>query len=111
MTRRSLDVTRQGARQAGTSVAWSWHATCLLAVDPAGNLAEAIESLRAAAALAPREPSHAARLARLLRQVDRIEASTWAARALEADDNLRLDPLLRMQEADRAAMQTIASNP
>jgi hypothetical protein len=111
MTRRAIDVTRQGARQAGTSVAWSWHATCLLAVDPAGNRAEAIESLRAAAALAPREPSHAARLARLLREIDRIEASTWAARALEADDNLRLDPLLRMQEADREAMQTIASNP
>jgi hypothetical protein len=111
LTRRAVDVTRRAARGAGTSVSWSWHATCLLAVDPEGNRAEAIESLRAAAALAPREPSHAARLARLLQAVDRIEASTWAARALEIDENRRLDPLLRMQEADLAAMRAIAANP
>ena len=110
-THRAVEISRQGARRAGTAVAWSWHATCLLAVDAQGHRAEAIESLRAAAALAPREPSHAIRLARLLGEIDRIEASMWAARALEADDNLRLDPLLRMREADRAAMQAIASTP
>ena len=108
-TRRALEVTRRGAREAGTSVAWSWHATCLLAADPAAHRDEAINALRRAASLAPREPSHAVRLARLLEGVDRIESAAWAARALACDDNMRLDPLLQLPEAEREAMRALSS--
>ncbi|MEI7657770.1 MAG: O-antigen ligase family protein [Phycisphaerae bacterium] len=108
-SRRAIDLARQGAERADTSVAWSWYATCLLAADPQGRRSEAVESLGRAAELAPREPSHAVRLARLLEPVDRSQSAAWAARALACDDNLRLDPLLRLPASEREAMQALAS--
>lgn len=109
--RRAIELTRAAARRAGTSVAWSWHATCLLALDPNGHREEAVDSLRQAASLAPREPSHAVRLARLLEATDRLEAAAWAAHALACDDNLRLDPLLQMPASEREALRAMQSLP
>lgn len=108
-TGRAIDLARTSAERAGTSVAWSWYATCLLAVDPNDRRDKAIDALRRAAALAPREPSHAVRLARLTASVDRAESAAWAAKALACDENLQLDPILRLPAAERDEMRTLAS--
>jgi hypothetical protein len=85
---------------------WTWLATIQeLIPDPQG----AIVSLERAAELDPHGLTTKVRLADAhVRFGDPKSGSIWARRALESDRNLRLDPLRRLSDRERARMEELA---
>ena len=103
-------------RWAGGSSAWAWLATTLEVagrIDPKrADAGAVIAALRHAAELAPYEPGYQVKLAMAydgLADPDAAkERARCAARALELDRELRLDPLRRMPDSERAVMERFA---
>ncbi|HBS29142.1 MAG TPA: hypothetical protein DEB06_06750 [Phycisphaerales bacterium] len=75
--------------------------------DP-GVLDEAVDAWARVAALDPHSLTPPLRAARAAAAVDHPDAPAWAAQALRADANLRLDPLRRLSSEDRAWLQRLA---
>src|SRR5690606_23794852 len=74
--------------------------------EEAALLDRAIEHQAAAVDLDPHGLTNTVRLAELLDRADRTEAATAAyRRALEIDENLRLDPLKRLPDERREAIE------
>lgn len=89
--------------------AWTWLATVHTLI---GETRAAISALERAATLDPHGLTVKVRLANLCAQAGHASAAgDWARRALETDQNLRLDPLRRLSDSDRAAMMKLASGP
>jgi hypothetical protein len=106
--------SRVAERWPGRAIAWSRFAGVAWAVhesadDRWARLAAAAweESARLdRSALAPRVS-----LARWYAAVGRLsEARAWAAEALRADDDLRLDPLVRVAPEERADLEALAAD-
>lgn len=108
------------AAAAETSLGWS-HLGSMQSVqaelfESAGSSEAALSVRRAAvasyaraAALDPRGVHHPLRLARLsVRIGDAAGAAEWARRAIENDENARLDPLMGLSEGERAEMEGLA---
>jgi len=92
----------------GRSDAWLLRANAALATVPPDREG-AIESFIRAAELDPWSSGLAARLAELEWSAgNRGQAAIWARKALENDDWLRLDPVVRMDAATRARMEALA---
>ncbi|MBM4107599.1 MAG: hypothetical protein FJ255_02115 [Phycisphaerae bacterium] len=90
-----------------SSQAWAWLATVRA---EAGGGASVIGALQRAAALDPHGLTIKVRLADACAKAGlSIEAEAWAWRALEADRNLRLDPLRRLSDLERARLERMAS--
>ncbi len=107
---RAEEATKLGHRRAA---AWAWLATARGGVYELEKnrrmLWLAAEAARNAATFDPWNPTHAARCARLEIALGNSEAARqWATRALELDENMRLDPLRRFEKADQDLMQGIA---
>lgn len=87
--------------------AWTWRATIHAQVS---DIPAAIAALKRAATLDPHGLSVKVRLAHLYAQTGNTSAAgDWARRALETDQNLRLDPTRRLSDSDRAALMKLAS--
>ncbi|HEX8876624.1 MAG TPA: O-antigen ligase family protein [Phycisphaerales bacterium] len=109
----AADATTLPLRRAASQ---AWLANVLRgAADLGGDptlRTDALQALERAAALDPwnsLHPSAAATLAQSLGQSD--TARRWAARALELDANMRLDPLRRLDPAERTRLEAIVSGP
>lgn len=94
-------------------VAWAWLGVIRRNRAEAENnpehLRASVVAYEHAAALDPRGLDHAVRLAALCRQLgDSTKASAWAARAIRLDDDLRLDPLVRLDASKRRELEGLA---
>ncbi len=70
---------------------------------------DALVAIEKAAALDPWNPLHAANAAKLAEELrDAPAARRWAAKAIELDANMRLDPLRRFEPGERARLEAIA---
>ncbi|MBS0186534.1 MAG: O-antigen ligase family protein [Planctomycetes bacterium] len=103
------DATRLPLRRAAAE---AWFSNANRGVwDLTGDRRWLEAALRAsirAGALDPWNPTHAAtaaRLAGMLGEAD--QARTWAERALELDENMRLDPLRRFPAEERAELERL----
>lgn len=77
-----------------------------------GRLASAAEAWERAAALDPHGVTFPLRLMRAYRTMgDGERARAWARRALENDARLRLDPLVRLTDVERAEAEAQAGEP
>lgn len=78
--------------------------------DAAPWLDRAAEAWARAAVLTPHDPEAAARVAETYAEAGRPAlAAEWAARAIEADDRLILDPIRRLPRDRRLALEAILS--
>jgi hypothetical protein len=78
--------------------------------DRDGLLAEAYEAARRAAALDPHGLPATLDLVELADRLGRdAERRAWAARALEIDADLRLDPLERLTDVERARLVRLSA--
>lgn len=98
----------------GRAGAFAWLATVRAArADLSGetaHLERAVEAWEAAAALDP----HGATFAKALMEANLglgrpAEAARWAARLIEIDDRLRLDPLVRLTPEERSRAERLAA--
>jgi hypothetical protein len=109
---RAWKIAESIARRSDLASAWSWAATVRSAIPADGTIPPgeitARECLVRAAALSPHEPSHPQRLALMLKNDDPANAAAWAAKALDADEQLRLDPLRRFTAREREELLAIA---
>jgi hypothetical protein len=79
------------------------------ALDRPADRADAQESWRRAAELDPHGLTPTLHVARLYAEIGRCAAAArWAARAIEINQNLRLDPLKQLTDAERAEMERLA---
>lgn len=106
------------AKQFDSASAWAWLGLVRLnRPDPPADDAErlararaAMDALERAARLDPHGLTHPVQLADGFEALgDEASAALWAGRALKADENLRLDPLRRLSEADRSRLKGLAS--
>jgi hypothetical protein len=107
--RQAHEIATNSATRCDTSAAWSWVATTMGPNPEGQQRVLAINALSRASNLAPREPSHLQRLAQLLRTSDPAAARDWAAKALAADANMRLDPLRQFSKSERQELEAIAA--
>lgn len=109
----AADATTLPLRRAASQ---AWLANVLRgAADLGGDPAlrtDALQALERAAALDPWNSLHASAAATLASSLGQPDpARRWAARALELDANMRLDPLRRLEPAERGRLESIASGP
>ena len=101
----------------GRAVGWSLLGRALWergrTFDRAEDLDEAIEATAEASALSPWSLVAPSRLALWNSELGRADdAGRWAARALRVDESLRLDPLVRLDGAERRRLEALAEgNP
>lgn len=108
---RAVDAAQAATRsRRGRATAHLWLATVLENAEPLvpGSAARVAPTLRIAADLDPFNAHTAARLARTLAGTGEPTAANWAARALELNSNLRLDPLRRLPADAEAELRAIA---
>jgi len=73
---------------------------------------KAIRSFESASKLAPRSARHPASLAfTISERGDSAQAAQWAARAIELDDAMQLDPLSALPSETRRRLERIAKGP
>lgn len=103
----ALMVARDAQHERAPVAAWAAGvndaASSLVPSSP--HRAESIALLERAASLAPYDTTYARDLAYALHRAGEAEAARrWAGRALELDDQHRLDPLTRVSEQDRGRL-------
>lgn len=119
---RAEETARSAAAAApASSVNWNWLGTMLIAqaeqfvpagVDPRQKVDSAIVAFERSSVLDPCGVTAPPMLADALARAGRAqEAKSWARRAISLDDNLRLDPVKRMPEAQRRRMVELADLP
>ena len=110
---RAVEVAEGGRverPEAARAWAWAGRSVLLASERGVGSPARAIEMWERAAELDPRSLVHAVRLMDLFAELGDAEAAgDWARRALEVDEQHRLDPLSRLGEGERARAERIAS--
>lgn len=107
----AADSTNLALRKAATR---AWLANVLRgAADLGGDPTlrrDALVALEQAALFDPWNPIHAANAAKLADDLRDVPAARrWASKALELDENMRLDPLRRFEASERARLEAIAS--
>ncbi len=110
---RAEEATAAFIKHHPTPVAWAWLGVIRRNRAQTENnpehLRTSAEAYEQAAALDPRGLDHAVRLASLYRQLgDREKAAAWAAKALTIDEDLHLDPLVRLDAPGRREMEALA---
>ncbi|GJM17998.1 MAG: hypothetical protein DHS20C14_02110 [Phycisphaeraceae bacterium] len=117
---RAIDVAENGpVERPGSPSAWMWAGAVRAGLadtpgmDPARSR-ELLEGARAAweraAALDPGGPDAPARLMRVCERLGDLEAARlWAARAIEADANMRLDELKQLTGQERVLARRLLS--
>jgi hypothetical protein len=121
-TAAALDAARAGTAGAPTDPgAWGWSATVAwgLAADPAtpfsdaqraGLRREALAAWERRAELEPHGPEAAVRAMRAAAEMgEAARAARWAAEVLGRDERVRLDPIRRVGQADRAFAEALAA--
>jgi tetratricopeptide (TPR) repeat protein len=99
-------------RYSGHAPAFGWlgtvRATRAALERDRGHLARAVEAWEEAAALDPHGMTFPHQIFRALVTLGRVEeARPWARRVLEANDRLRLDPLMQLTDKEREAVDRV----
>ncbi len=117
---RAIRIAEGGPASARSSAsAWMWAGTVHAGLAEQADASRAPEHRRAArrfwegaAELDPRGPSAPARLMAVCEALGDLDAARgWAERALQADTNMRLDPLKRLTAAERALAERLLATP
>ncbi len=116
MAIKEADTAATAARQASSGLAWSATVRSRLAetgqMERGAALREAISALELAVRIDPFNFGHSAMLAKLSAMLpDPASARAHAVRALELEQQARLDPLRRMDDQTHALMEKLTKEP
>lgn len=109
-SRRALELAQQAAViNPHSPASWGLVATTIQSLHPAGtSLEEAIRACEQAAGLDPHGLSYPLKLVDLYEQTGQIDqARRWAQRALEINENLHLDPIRQLTDAQRRRLASL----